>query len=304
MNDIETRLRDALAARAELVRPEDLRPTTPVADPPPAWRRPGPLLLVAASVALLVGVPVGVIALGDRGSDTPDVSDTTTQPTQPTSPTSAPTPPAQWWEQHPDGLPDAWEQGQGTEPGTWLDGDLDGDGTSDQVRLSGSEGNMSLQVTLGNGDEPDPVAVNPEAVTIGPLTTLDGSDTLVIPVQGASGAAGTTYADWQLFLVRDGQLVEATAPGDPTFGSQTSNLTEAEGGTDTWRTWVDPSGGIVTMSYDDQGTPIRDTGYTGVGDKVYRNTFYRWSLDGTTLVATEIGQGCTVHDDTPITACP
>lgn len=294
MSDVETRLRDALAARAELVRPEDLRPTTPVAAPPPMWRRPGPLLLVAASVALLVAVPVGLMTLGDGGDDTPEVTDPTTSAPQPTH----------WWEQHPDGLPDNWEQGQVAEAGTWLDGDLDGDGTSDQVRLSGSEGNVSLQVVLGTGASPDPVALAPQAVTIGPLTTLEGSDTLVIPVQGSDGAAGTTYSEWFLYLVRDGQVVEATAPGDPMFGGQTSNLTEADGGTDTWRTFVDPSGGIVTMSYDDQGSPIKDAGYPGSATKVYRNTFYRWSLDGATLVATEIGKGCTVHDDTTITACP
>jgi hypothetical protein len=297
MNDIETRLRDALTARAELVRPEDLRPTTPVPAPPPAWRRPGPLLLVAASVALLVAVPVGLMTLGDDGGDAPEVTDPTTSAPQPP-------PPAHWWERHPDGLPHSWEQGQGVEAGTWLDGDLDGDGNPDQVRLSGSEGNVSLQVVYADGDGPDPVALDPGAAAIGPLTTMDGSDTLVIPVEASEGAAGTTYSTWQLFLVRDGEIVEATPPDQPMFGSQTSNLTEAEGGTDTWRTWVDPSGGILTMSYDDQGAPIKDAGYPGAATKVYRNTFYRWSLDGTTLVATEIGTGCTVHDDTAITGCP
>ncbi|MEZ0577960.1 hypothetical protein [Nocardioides sp. MH1] len=292
MNDIETRLRDALAARAELVRPEELRPTTPVVDPPPAWRRPGPLLLVAAAAALVVAVPVTLMTVRGGDDEVPDATDTTT---------SAPLP-THWWERHPDGLPDAWAQDQGVEAGTWLDGDLDGDGTSDQVRLSGSEGSVSLQLEAGGRSLTTPV-VGPVS-KVGPLTTIEGSDTVVIPVAESEGAAGTTYTTWHLYLVRDGQVVEAAAPGSPMFGSQTSNLTEAEGGTDTWRTWVDQSGGIVTMSYDDDGTRITDNAYPGSARKVYRNTFYRWSLDGTDLVATRIGQGCTVRDDTTITACP
>lgn len=210
---------------------------------------------------------------------------------------------AAWWEQHPEGLPDSWSDALGVAPGTWLEGDVDGDGATDQVRTTGSEGNVSLQVELADGGSLTTPLAGPSAV-LEPLVTLDGSEQAAVPVAESEGAAGTTYTTWHLYLVRDGELVEATVPGTPTFGSQTTNLSEEEGGTDSWRTWVDPSGVLVTMSYDDQGTAIDDPAYPGTAAKVYRNTFFGWSLDDTTLVASELGQGCTVRADTAVTACP
>lgn len=299
MNDIETRLRDALTARADLVQPEQLTSAAPIADfRPPWWHRSGPLLAMAAVAVLVIAVPFLALALTGGENKAGDRDDFASNSPAPTSST-----PQAWYDQHPDGLPETWSEQQGVDAGEWLEGDLDGDGTLDQVRISGSEGNASLQVEAGGDSLTTPVEAGPN-VTLGPLTEIEGSDTMVIPVAAFQGAAGTTYTTFHLYLVRDGELVEASVPESPTFGSQTSNLTEADGGRDTWRTWVDPAGGIFTMKYDDAGTPITDDGYPGRGAFVYRNTFYRWTLDGTTLTATEIGQGCTVKPETTVYGCP
>lgn len=305
MSDIEERLRTALAARAELVRHEDLAldPVLRQAAPAPArWRRPAAVLLVAATVAIAAAVPVVLLARGDD-DEPPVVDDPTTAPT--TATTSAPPPSTHWWEQHPDGLPQTWGGTDGN-PRSWREGDVDADGSTDQVRISGSEGFVDLQVELGDGRSLTTPLAGPTAA-LQPLATLDGGAGAVIPVAVSEGAAGTTYTTWHVYLVRDGEIVEATVAGGelgPVLGSQVSNLTEAEGGHDTWRTWVDASVGIVTMSYDDQGTPVTDPGFPGAAATVYRNTFYRWTLDGTTLVASHLGQGCTVRDDDAVTACP
>ena len=55
-SDIEQRLRAALSARAELVRPEDLAPLAPVVALRPRWQSPWVLLATAAVVLLVLGV--------------------------------------------------------------------------------------------------------------------------------------------------------------------------------------------------------------------------------------------------------
>ena len=58
MSTLEDRLTAALEARAELVRPEDLRPASPPpVVVPPLRRRPAVYLLAAAACAVIVSVP-------------------------------------------------------------------------------------------------------------------------------------------------------------------------------------------------------------------------------------------------------
>ena len=75
--DIETRLRDALAARADLVRPEDLQPLAPVVELRPRWQSPWVLLATAAAILLVLGVVlqgVGGRERSDRLAPEPDES--------------------------------------------------------------------------------------------------------------------------------------------------------------------------------------------------------------------------------------
>ena len=73
--DIETRLRDALAARADLVRPEDLQPATPVVELRPRPSRQSSWVLIAtAAVVLLVPsllITLAVAALSWFGIEKP-----------------------------------------------------------------------------------------------------------------------------------------------------------------------------------------------------------------------------------------
>jgi hypothetical protein len=297
MSDIETRLSDALTARADLVQAEQVSPAAPVADfRAPWWRRTGPLLAVAAVAVLVIAAPFVAQQVSDGEKKSGDGDHSAATDPHPTTPDY-------WFFQHPDGLPQRWNDVVGVEAGAWVPGDFDGDGRTDRARLSGSEGNTSLQVEMGEKSLTTPVEGGPNTTLAWP-TTIEGSDTAVFPVVVGEGAAGTSYQTWHVYLIRGGRLVEASAPDVPFFGSQVSNLTEDEGGRDTWRTWAQPRNDLFTMRYDDRGTPITDPGYPGPGDIVYRNTFYRWVLDGTQLTAIEIGEGCTVRSVGGVTGCP
>jgi hypothetical protein len=75
MTTTEERLRAALAARAELVRPEDLAPLTPVVPLRPRWQSPWVLIATAAVVLLVLGVVVrslGSDPRSDRLAPEPD----------------------------------------------------------------------------------------------------------------------------------------------------------------------------------------------------------------------------------------
>ncbi|WP_322937728.1 hypothetical protein [Nocardioides bizhenqiangii] len=83
MSDIELRLRDALAARAELVRPEDLTlaPDLEPGEPEPGawWQRPSGYLLVAAIAVIVVVLPLlALAAIDPDGEKSP--SDPATDP--------------------------------------------------------------------------------------------------------------------------------------------------------------------------------------------------------------------------------
>lgn len=115
MSHIEERLRTALNARAELVRPEDLT-LDPVYEPGPpptgSWRqRPSRFLLVAAVVVIVVALPLVALALIGPDGDDQDPARFGTSPT----------------------ADRAWA-------------DVDGDGTPDDVRVVAMDPNAALSL--------------------------------------------------------------------------------------------------------------------------------------------------------------
>lgn len=296
MTDIETRLREALAARAELVAPEGLARQAPVREaPPPWWRRPGPALLAAAAV-LLVCVPVGVLMV--TSGDGPDRN---VPPAASPSPTQTP---SEGVPDRPESLPAEWGTAPEQQPGASWVSDFDGDGRDDRASATAATG-LTVETARGTLTAP----VDGASVSIGGVVMLAGSPTPVITVQATSGAAGTTYIDWHLFVVRDGALVEL-APSDrgPYLGNQLSNLTTEEGGRDTWETWQTPDvggvGEIYTMRYLDGGTAVPDGDYPGAGDLLFRAAFYRWVIDGDRLRPQRLGVACVAPPSVKVYDCP
>ena len=84
MSTLEDRLSAALAARADLVRPEDLRESS-VPQTPRGWRRPATVLLGVAACSAAIAAPFLIHGAGD---DRPSPAPATQSPTQ--SPTQAP----------------------------------------------------------------------------------------------------------------------------------------------------------------------------------------------------------------------
>ncbi|UUZ58315.1 hypothetical protein [Nocardioides sp. B-3] len=132
MNDPETRLAYAPAARADLVRPEDLRDEPLPAPVVPLWRRTPVVPAAAACPAVIATTTAVVVTRGD--ADRP-------QPTDP-SPTL---------ELPPDiGLD--WDPAKASTPAEL---DLDGDGTPEKVRFLGEptkeyDGRVRVQTILSS----------------------------------------------------------------------------------------------------------------------------------------------------------
>lgn len=193
--DIEDRLRAALAARAELVRPEDLGPVAPVVPLRPGWRSPWVLLATAAAVLLVLGVVL-------RGL-TPD----------PRSDDVAPRP-----EQRLELPQDVGRDWRADEYSTPERLDLDGDGTKERVDFRSEEtksggGRVRLEATLsGTGEETFGVVTLSSNITVNALGAIDadsdGDDELVLYDGEAAGGPGSPVHPLVLDL-REGLLVEA-----------------------------------------------------------------------------------------------
>jgi hypothetical protein len=200
-----------------------------------------------------------------------------------------------WWEETVAGLPSSWAtEGGSSGP---FSADIDGDGAADDVAFSGGE----LRVDTGDGQLSAPVdGPNP---SVEGVVLLDGRAAPVIVGHTTEGAAGTTYASWFAYAVIGGDLVELdTAPLGPAFGSQFSNLTTAEGGHPTLRTWRPDEGGLYGMDYLDRA---QAEGPDGSTTWVYRVRVRSWYVDGTLLRATTLGQGCVAPTvGNQFTACP
>ena len=200
MTDIEERLRAALTARAELVRPEDLAPVAPVVPLRPRWQSPWVLLATAAVVLLVLGVVlqgVGGRPRSDRIAPKPDEPQVVL----------------------PDDVGRDWQVAPESTPARL---DLDGDGRKEQVEFLGErtkeyDGRVRLQTTLTSTGE-EAWGVADVETTIG-LTAegvidADGDGDQELVVFDPDLDSGTNGGVPLVFARRDGLLVQAV-PEDP-----------------------------------------------------------------------------------------
>ncbi|GAB3020954.1 hypothetical protein GCM10011376_22540 [Nocardioides flavus (ex Wang et al. 2016)] len=135
---LDERLRAALAARADLVRPEDLAPLAPVVPLRPRWRTPLLLLAAAAAVLLVLGLVLDGLGRDPRSDDV------------------APSPDDRVELELPADVGRDWEADEYSTPARL---DLDGDGTDEKVVFLGEpspqlDGRVRMQTTLsGSGEE-------------------------------------------------------------------------------------------------------------------------------------------------------
>jgi hypothetical protein len=207
MSDTEDRLRAALAARAELVHPEDLTPLAPLAPVVPLrprWQSPWVLVATAAVVLLVLGLVVqgvGGRERSDRIAPRPDQTDVELE--------------------IPADIGRDWKPGD-------LDGperlDLDGDGTEEVVQFLAEktekfDGRFRLQTTISStGEEAYGIASLGTTIGINSLEPIDadgdGDQELVLYFEDLQAVGGGGYP--LVYDLRDGLLVQAV-PDDPTL---------------------------------------------------------------------------------------
>ncbi|KRE95216.1 hypothetical protein ASG76_05970 [Nocardioides sp. Soil774] len=199
---LEDRLVAALAARAELVQPEDLAPLATVATLRPRWQSPWVLLATAAAVLLVLGVVLQGVG-GRQRSD-----DVAPRPDDPKIELELPADVGRDWKASPESTPARV--------------DLDGDGAKEKVEFLGEEtkdfdGRIRLQTTLSStGEEAYGVADVASTVGAGAEGVVDadgdGDQELVVfdPDLDTSGGAPL------VFDLREGLLVQVV-PEDPSL---------------------------------------------------------------------------------------
>lgn len=194
--DIEERLRAALAARAELVQPEDLAPLAPVVELRPRWHSPWVLLATAVVVLLVLGAVFQGLGDGPRSDDVAPRPD----PPRVTLP--------------PD-IGRDWKAGDLSSPARL---DLDGDGVEEKVDFLAEptkdfDGRIRLQTTLSaTGEEAFGVADLGTTIGTSALDPVDadgdGDQELVLSYDDvAAGPGGGGHP--LVFDLRDGLLVRA-----------------------------------------------------------------------------------------------
>jgi hypothetical protein len=197
---IEERLRAALAARAELVRPEDLEPLTPVVELRPRWQSPWVLLATAAAVLLVLGIVFQGVTGGPRSDEI------------------APKPDEQL--QLPPDVGRDWKADDQSNPARL---DLDGDGAEERVEFLAEptdehDGRTRVQTTLSStGEEAFGLVELGTTIGINALDPIDadsdGDQELVLYTTDLDGGPGAPFEPVVLDL-RDGLLVRAV-PEDP-----------------------------------------------------------------------------------------
>ncbi|MBD3925447.1 hypothetical protein IEZ26_12485 [Nocardioides cavernae] len=197
MSEMEDRLRAALAARAEQVRPEHLAPLSPVVQLRPRWQSPWVLLATAAVVLLVLGVVLQGLSRNPRSDDV------------------APKPDAPKVEV-PSDVGRNWERNDSDRQPRL---DLDGDGSYETVVFRGEptkdfDGRYRLETTLSSTGE--------VAYGIAELGTTIATNVLdPIDADGDGDQELVLYHDDfvnggypLVFDLRDGLLVQAVA-ADP-----------------------------------------------------------------------------------------
>lgn len=195
--DIETRLRDALAARADLVRPEDLEPLTPVVELRPRWQSPWVMVAAAAVVLLVLGVVLQGVGGGQRSDRVAP------QPDERQVDLHRPVDVGRDWKADPYSTPRRL--------------DLDGDGTKEEVTFLSEEaesgrGRVRIEATLSStGAETYGVVELSSNTVVGSLGPIDadedGDQELVLYDGDVMGGTGDPLHPLVLDL-RDGLLVE------------------------------------------------------------------------------------------------
>lgn len=215
MSEIEERLRAALAARADQVRPETLRQDPPGPVARPWWRAPGSYGLLAAVAVLVLAIPVAALVLL-RGGD--EVSPAT-GPASP-SPSQTTTADGRTW----------------TETASRV-ADFDGDGADDVARVLAVDsttetGEVRVEVALAAGGRAVwgvPVGQRPVTLTDAADVDLDGVPEVLVEV-GAEPRALVVLA-----VAEDSDLLEVLHAGD-----RISRGTGLEDFAHHW--WVDSEG--------------------------------------------------------------
>jgi hypothetical protein len=199
-SEMEDRLRAALTARAEQVRPEHLAPLAPVVRVRPRWQSPWALLATAAVVLLVLGV-----VLQGLGRDTRS-DDVAPRPDEPEI-------------ELPRDIGRDWDRNDlDRQPRL----DLDGDGTDEKVVFRGEptkqfDGRFRLETTLSStGEEAYGIAEVGTTIGTNVLDPIDadgdGDQELVLYYDDAEAVGGGGYP--LVFDLRDGLLVQAV-PEDP-----------------------------------------------------------------------------------------
>ncbi|MCW2797537.1 hypothetical protein [Nocardioides sp.] len=265
MNSLEDRLTSALAARADLVQPEDLRPDD-VPAPKVLWlRRPAMYAVAAAACAAVIAAPF-VMGGDDDGEPSP----------APPAPSLTKLPPQQ-------DIGGDWAvRGDGRRV------DVDGDGTPDNVRVRAEKGDpiygrLRIEADLsstgsqvfGIVDSGGLDFGSPEAIS----ADSDEARELVLYRDGLDAAV--------LDLVDD-QLVEATLPVSPPLLNGAVPASDPHRGYDS-RWWIEP-GTRVLYSYLSVDT------FSGIEPletpRVYPVEVTAWSLVDGALMPSRVGRQC------------
>lgn len=193
--DLEARLRAALAARADLVRGEDLSPLATTTPLRPRWSSPWVLLAAAAVVLLVLGVVLQGVGVRTRSDEV------------------APEPDAPRLELPADVGQD-WEADDLSSPARL---DLDGDGRNERVEFlaeptEGFDGRTRLQTTLSTtGEQAYGIAELGTTIGTSALDPVDSDDDgdqeLVLHVDDLTAVGGGGRP--LVFDLRDGLLVQA-----------------------------------------------------------------------------------------------